>query len=566
MTAHQDKIDLIRELTDCGIINSISSRNNEEEALQALSRLGIADYFVFNNINWENKGEQIQRKLEDMHLRPENVLFIDDDPRNLEEGKYYNPGLMTAPPAVTDRLKEYVKGLERTDLQHRRLDSYKILEKRRREERSFPTKEQFLYESGITLEIHRDCMNELDRIVELTARTNQLNFTKLREGREELQYLLQSENFRNGYVKVRDKFGDYGVVGFFSYDCQNEKLRHFLFSCRIIGMGIAECVYRWLGMPEIEIAEPVAARLGENMSTPWIHMELAQTNTKAETKELREERTNRVRVLLKGPCDMSAIEGYLSGGDLTTEFNYVNDQGFITTGQNHSMHIWQSAMLTREQIADLIAEVPFIVPGDFETSIFSREYHVICYSLLPDCHTGLYRNRKTGGYISVGSKNFDLTAPENVRGYIDGSIVNHAFSFTEDIIARFARDWEFVGVIRGDDLIRNLDYMYTHAPGAPVFILLLGSEIEYEGVNEEFANHAEHHREINALVKAYAKDKDRIRIIEMTDYIHSQDDYDDSINHFSRNVYYQLATALCNHINDEVEKLKSNHINDEAEN
>lgn len=556
VTAHQDKIDLIRELTDCGIINSISSRNNEGEALQALKQLGIADYFVFNNINWENKGEQIQRKLEDMHLRPENALFIDDDPRNLEEGKYYNPGLMTALPEVTDRLKEYVKGLERTDRQHRRLDSYKILEKRRREERSFSTKEQFLYESGITLEIHQDCIKEIDRIVELTARTNQLNFTKLREGREELQSLLQSENFRNGYVKVRDKFGDYGVVGFFSYDRQKERLRHFLFSCRIIGMGIAECVYRWLGAPEIEIAEPVAVRLGESISTPWIHIELAQTDTGSGAEDLREGRTNRIRVLLKGPCDMSAIESYLSGGDLTTEFNYVNDQGFITTGQNHSMHIWQSAMLTREQIADLIAEVPFIVPGDFQTSIFSREYHVICYSLLPDCHTGLYRSRKTGGYISFGSKNFDLTARENVKGYIDGSIVNHAFPFTEDIIARFARDWEFVGVTPGDDLIRNLDYMYTHALGAPMFILLLGSEIEYEGINEEFANHAEHHKEINALVRAYARDKDRMRIIEMTDYIHSQDDYDDSINHFSRNVYYQLATTMCACINEQVGKLK----------
>lgn len=556
VTAHRDKIDLIRELTDCGIINSISSRNNEGEALQALKQLGIADYFVFNNINWENKGEQIHRKLEDMHLRPENALFIDDDPRNLEEGKYYNPGLMTALPEVTDRLKEYVKGLERTDRQHRRLDSYKILEKRRREERSFSTKEQFLYESGITLEIHQDCMKELDRIVELTARTNQLNFTKLREGREELQSLLQSESFRNGYVKVRDKFGDYGVVGFFSYDRQKERLRHFLFSCRIIGMGIAECVYRWLGAPEIEIAEPVAVRLGESISTPWIHIELAQTDTGSGAEDLREGRTNRIRVLLKGPCDMSAIESYLSGGDLTTEFNYVNDQGFITTGQNHSMHIWQSAMLTWEQIADLIAEVPFIVPGDFQTSIFSREYHVICYSLLPDCHTGLYRSRKTGGYISFGSKNFDLTARENVKGYIDGSIVNHAFPFTEDIIARFARDWEFVGVTPGDDLIRNLDYMYTHALGAPMFILLLGSEIEYEGINEEFANHAEHHKEINALVRAYARDKDRMRIIEMTDYIHSQDDYDDSINHFSRNVYYQLATTMCACINEQVGKLK----------
>ena len=141
-------------------------------------------------------------------------------------------------------------------------------------------------------------------------------------------------------------------------------------------------------------------------------------------------------------------------------------------------------------------------------------------------------------------------------GYIDGSIVNHMFPFTEEIIDRFAREWEFVGVTEGADLIRNLDYMYTHAIGTPMFILLLGSETEYEGINEEFADHAEHHKAINALVKAYAKDKDRIRIIEMTDYIHSQEDYEDSINHFSRNVYYQLAATMCSYINDKVKMLK----------
>lgn len=554
----QDRVELIRNMTDCGIMNSISSRNNEEEVLRALGQLGIAEHFVFNNINWENKGEQIRQKLEEMHLRPENVLFIDDDPRNLEEGKYYCPGLMTAFPDVIHELQEYVKELNRSDLQHKRLYYYKVLEKRRKEEKSSLTKEQFLYDSDIVLEIHQDCMNELDRIAELTARTNQLNYTKVRDDREKLKELLKNKTLRNGYVKVRDKFGDYGVVGFFCYDDTGKKLRHFLFSCRIIGMGIEECVYNWLGSPRVDTVEPVAIHLEGKADTPWIQLRVIQADAGEKVTSGKDARTNKIKVLLKGPCDMSAIEGYLSGGDLTTEFNYVNAQGFITTGQNHSMHIWQSAVFPEQQMADLIAEVPFITPGDFQTSIFSREYHVICYSLLPDCHAGLYRNKNTGAYVSFGSKNFDLTDPKNKRGYIDGSIVNHMFPFTEEIIDRFARDWEFVGVTEGNDLIRNLDYMYTHAIGTPMFILLLGSEVEYEGNNEEFSNHAEHHKEINALVKAYARDKDRIRIIKMTEYIHSQEDYEDSINHFSRNVYYQLAARMCSYINEKVKMLKEN--------
>lgn len=557
VSAWQDQVELVRDLTDRGIINSISSKNSETEVSRILVSLGIADYFVFNHINWENKGEQIRQKLSNMNLRPENVLFIDDDIRNLEEARYCNPGLMTAHPDVIPALREYVSGLPCTDLQHKRLQNYKILEKRCEKEKSFLNREEFLYYSDITLEIHSDCAEELDRITELVARTNQLNFTKVRDDRNTLRALLEDRAVRNGYVKVRDKFGDYGIVGFYCFNRDNNKLRHFLFSCRVIGMGIAECVYNLLQSPTIEIVPPVVVRLGDMAHTPWIHVSFAQTDSAVDTMGKAAGKQNKIKILLKGPCDMSTLESYLSGGDITTEFNYVNDQGFITTGQNHSMHIWQSAMLSKEKIEDIIAEVPFIVSGDFETSIFKDEYHVICYSLLPDCHAGLYRNKNTGAYISFGSRNFDLTAIENAQGYIDGSIVNHAFPFTGEIIAKFVQNWEFVGVTSGEDLIRNLDYMYTHVSGSPLFILLLGSEIEYEGINEEFANHAEHHREVNALVKSYARSKDRIRIIEMTDYIHSQEDYDDSINHFSRNVYYQLATALCACINEQVEVLKS---------
>lgn len=556
VTPLPENVALVKELTDCGIINSISSKNNEEEVLEQLRRLGIEDYFVFCDINWNNKGEQLQKKLEIMRLRPENVLFIDDDPRNLEEGKYYNPGLMTAGPQEIPGLFGYVRGLRRSDPRHERLGHYRMMEKRNQKEKNFRTKEQFLYYSEIVLEIHQDCMQQLDRIAELVVRTNQLNFTKRRDSRDVLRTMLEDRTIGKGYVKVRDRFGDYGIVGFYCFERGKQKLRHFLFSCRIIGMGIAECVYRQLACPDIDIAPPVSVRLKEAVDTPWIHVDYVQDMLADVGDTEKETGGNKIKVLLKGPCDLSTIESYLSGGDLTTEFNYVNERGFITTGQNHSMHIWQSAVLPPERLTDITEEVPFIVPGDFETDIFGREYHVICYSLLPDCHTGLYRNRKTGDYISFGSKNFDLTDPRNTRGYIEGTIVNHAFPFTEEIIKRFSGDWEFVGVTSGEDLIRNLNYMYTHVLGSPMFVLLLGSEIEYAGINEEFADHAAHHKEINALVRAYAGDKDRIRLIEMTDYIHSQEDYADSINHFSRNVYYQLATALCACINEQVKKLK----------
>lgn len=540
----QKNIQLVRDLADRGIISSISSKNDAEEAEAALKRQGMDSLFVFNNINWENKGEQIRKKLFDMGLRAENVLFIDDNVRNLEEAKYTNAGIMAMPPDIIPYLVGYVSGLPLSDREHKRLKQYRILEKKTTAREQFDSIEAFLFDSDIRVIIGKDCHNQIDRIEELVMRTNQLNFTKIRSSREELLRMVSNDWMESGYVRVIDRYGDYGIVGFYCYSRQEKRMEHFLFSCRILGMKAEQYVYTKLGSPEMDVIQPVAATLEKGRAVPWIREgERAEYFPKPPGD-------NRVRILLKGPCDLSVIESYLIGGKITTEFNYINSQGFITAGQNHSMHIWESADCTEEELTAMLNEVPFLTCGDFETMLFEREYHIVCYSLLPDCHAGLYRNRSTGRYISFGSVNFDLTDGRNWQGYIDGSIVNHGFPFTERILRNFSENWEFVGTTPKEMIVRNLEYMYFNAPGSPVFVLLLGSEIEYEGENAEFANHAGRHKEINKVVRDFAADKKRVRLVNMTDFIHSQEDYGDSINHFSRKVYYDLATAVCSCINE----------------
>nr|MCR5776622.1 HAD-IIIC family phosphatase [Lachnospiraceae bacterium] len=142
-----DHIELIKRLTDEGIINSISSKNDEAPVLDELKKAGIDDYFVFNNINWEEKGFQIADKIKAMGLRAENVLFIDDNVRNLEEAKYYSEGLMTAGPDIIPALIEFANALGRSDFAHKRLDRYKLLERKAEAMAGSSSKEQFLYDS-----------------------------------------------------------------------------------------------------------------------------------------------------------------------------------------------------------------------------------------------------------------------------------------------------------------------------------------------------------------------------------------------------------------------------------
>ena len=90
-----ENVQLVKRLTDVGIINSICSKNDYEEVQKKMLELGIWDYFVFSSIDWNPKGARIQQLISDMQLRPVNVLFIDDNPSNLEEARFFSPELIT---------------------------------------------------------------------------------------------------------------------------------------------------------------------------------------------------------------------------------------------------------------------------------------------------------------------------------------------------------------------------------------------------------------------------------------------------------------------------------------
>lgn len=539
---------LIRLLTDHGIVNSISSKNDGDPVKSRLEDAGIWDDFVFNNINWDEKGSQIKDKLKTMGLRAQNALFIDDNVRNLEEARFLNEGLMTAGEDIIPYLYDHFIKQNPKDRSHSRLEQYKLLERKTEARSLFEglSKEKFLYNSDIRVTINRNCLEELDRIHEMVMRTNQLNYTKNRDDKGLLTRQITNDWNDCAYIKVRDRFGDYGIVGFYCYNTREKVMEHFLFSCRVLGMGIEQFVYDKLGCPGFEVKEPVASMLSAEASVPWIN--------EAADEEITEDMllNNRVRVLLKGPCDMSAIEPYLAGANITTEFNYINDMGFVTTGQNHTMHIRECMELSEDEMDEIFNEVPFIIKGDFETKLFSNRYHVICISMLQDLAAGLYRNKKTGHYISFGSKNNDLTDIKNTARYLNKEIQGHGFPFTEEIIRDFTDRWEFVGNTPIDMLLDNLDFIYENVQGKPLIILLLGSEIDCEHNTEEFAGMCEIYREVNPIIKAFAEDHERVRVIDPTEFIHSQDDFADCINHYSRNVYYEIAGRICEYINEYV--------------
>ena len=64
-------------------------------------------------------------------------------------------------------------------------------------------------------------------------------------------------NCQAAYIKVADKYGYYGVCGF--YMIINHQVEHFLFSCRALNMGLEQFIYQRLHRVHVPIVGDVVS-------------------------------------------------------------------------------------------------------------------------------------------------------------------------------------------------------------------------------------------------------------------------------------------------------------------
>lgn len=279
-------LELVKKLTDCGIVNTICSKNDAGPVFEKLKEFGVSEYFVFNSIDWTPKGQRIATLLSDMGLRAVNALFIDDNPVNLNEAEYYSKGLMTGTPVDIPLLIEWVSRQAPIDQEHKRLSQYKVLQNKQESKKSFSSNEEFLYNTHTRVDFYYDCIDKIDRIHELIFRTNQLNFTKRRSSKEELEKILNDDRYECAYVNVRDDFGDYGTIGFYALDKSSNTLLHFLFSCRTIGQGVEQYVYAKLGHPQLSVVGEVINTVTNEPAPLWINQAVSASSSSHGVKSI----------------------------------------------------------------------------------------------------------------------------------------------------------------------------------------------------------------------------------------------------------------------------------------
>lgn len=540
--AISENIRLIHRLTDCGIMNAVCSKNDEAPALAKLTELGVADELVFNSINWEAKGERIHRMIADMKLRSVNVLFLDDNAGNRKEAEYYNEGLMSAGPEEIAGLAAFAEALEPKDKEHKRLKSYQVLEEKREAQKKSSSNEAFLMESNIKVEIHSDCMREFARVAELIQRTNQLNYTKKRLSEEEVKTLLADKAYECGYVTAEDKFGSYGIVGF--YAKKDGRLEHFLFSCRTLGMAVEQYVYAKLGFPALDVEGEVVSMVKKDFCPPWINQdkELVQ-----EGKQSVSAGGQRQKILFKGPCDLNSLFAFLEESDsMESEFTYISPKTGVNIEQvNHSTQIVESFTLSKEQKDMLIAELPFADEGMFSDRLFREHFDVVCMSYLSDCNLGVYQRKESGEKIAFVPGYYPMTEEANWPKYIGKEIYTSRFQFTEEFLSWFSEHYSFEGILTPDEILENIRFIREHLAPDTLLILILGVEIPFEK-NRNPAYEGRHlvQKEVNDRIRQLAEENPNVAFLDINRYIKGQESFYDQFNHFVQEVYYEMAKNL----------------------
>jgi FkbH-like protein len=369
-----DAAHAVRVLAARGIISAICSKNDAAMIDGILQAHGMADFFVFNSISWEPKGPRLAALIAAVRLRPETVLFIDDNPANLAEARFFVPGLQLARETIVPALLRDKRCQGKHDPQMSRLAQYRMLARRQADLTAQAVGgggEDFLRQSGIVVSIEHDVGLHPDRAIELINRTNQLNFTKNRlpeereAARAALRDLLSGHRIQAGLLRVRDNYGDHGYCGLYVLRSGRRGapvLLQFAFSCRVLGMGVESWMYHKLGRPTLHVAGPVLSDvINDPRDIDWIAVAAPGGAAVAATA-----RPDFTYVLARGGCDMRALSHYfgMMAARVIEEFDTVRDGQAALV--NHSLIASQAMQGIDARAVRDFARLGFL-PEDFRT-------------------------------------------------------------------------------------------------------------------------------------------------------------------------------------------------------
>lgn len=243
----------VKELKSIGVLLAVNSKNDEENAIAGLNHPDAPlkpEDFVSVKANWDNKDRNMRAIAAELNLGIDSFVFVDDNPTEREIVRQANFGM--AIPEM-DKVENYIRAVDRNgyfevtslsadDLA--RVEMYKANAKRVQLQENAGSYEDFLKSLNMKAVIREFEPIYIQRIAQLTNKSNQFNLTTLRCSESDINKMQSADDYICLYGKLEDKFGDNGVVSVISGQISDSQLhmRLWLMSCRVLKRGMEDAM------------------------------------------------------------------------------------------------------------------------------------------------------------------------------------------------------------------------------------------------------------------------------------------------------------------------------------
>lgn len=243
--------DVVVELDARGILQSVASRNDHDQAWERLEKLGIAEYFVVPQIGWGRKSDSVRAIADTLNFATRTIAFIDDTPTERAEVAYHLPDVRiydaTQARALLE-LPEFSPAVVTVDARRRREMYQAGFQREAARTQHAGADEDFLRSLDLVMRIERATGDALSRVEELTLRTSQMNATGVHYSDAALRALLADERHEVLVTTLTDRFGPHGAVGVILLEKHPSvwRIKLLATSCRVVAFGAGSVLLRWL--------------------------------------------------------------------------------------------------------------------------------------------------------------------------------------------------------------------------------------------------------------------------------------------------------------------------------
>jgi FkbH-like protein len=243
----------LKALTQRGVILAVCSKNDRATAAEVFAKhphmpLRLDDFAAFQ-CSWEDKAYNLRLIAGQLNIDVSSFVFVDDNPAECELVRQLLPTVHVI--QLNDDPASFVRRLDREHLfdsqsfsaeDLKRTKSYQARAKLATLQATAPDLDTYLTSMEMRGEVWVARQEDLSRLAQMEAKTNQFNLTTRCWTSEQVSRFMTADDHDVLCFQLVDRFADHGLVGtmIISYQGGEARILSWLLSCRVFSRTCEE--------------------------------------------------------------------------------------------------------------------------------------------------------------------------------------------------------------------------------------------------------------------------------------------------------------------------------------